>query len=86
MSRKEKKQKRKRNHTGNQKQTQLTKKDVRKIVRFLSAYKKEYYPTDRSKHGKIFNDNGELGCYDYVGGKAYCKNCHYKNGCLKREV
>ena len=85
MSRKERKQKRKRKQQPKQ-SDQFTKKEVREITKFLTAYKKEYYPTDRSMHGKIFNDNGKLGCYDYQGGKAYCKDCRYKDYCLKREV
>jgi len=38
---------------------------------------------DRSKENKTFND-GEEGCYNFVGGKSYCENCYYKNGCMKR--
>ena len=41
-------------------------------------------PRDTSKDGTIFFD-GRLGCYDYVGGKAYCINCWYIRGCLKKK-
>lgn len=43
-------------------------------------------PRDRSNYGKVFTDEKGTGCYDYVGGKAYCKNCHYQAGCLKIEM
>ena len=88
MSRKARKHKRRLK----QKKVFLTREETDAIVKRLEIRKKEntkFFKNisrlDRNQHGKIFNDNGRLGCYDYRGGKAYCKDCWYKDCCLKKE-
>ena len=81
MSRKERKQQRKRKSIPEEVFEGITNEELKMLARKLTMM-----PRDKSKDNMTFFD-GQFGCYNLVGEKVYCTECFWINrNCQKRRI